>query len=329
MLNGKSILITGGTGSFGKAATKYILREYEPSRLVIFSRDEFKQSQMQKQFGMGRYSCIRYFIGDIRDRDRLSLAMQGIDYVIHAAALKQIPSCEYNPFEVVKTNILGTQNVIAAALQNCVKVAVLLSSDKAVHPINLYGATKLCAEKLFVRGNVYVPQDQDTRFACVRYGNVVGSRGSVIPLFLRQKALGELTITDERMTRFWLTLEEAVDLALRACVFAKGGEVFVPRLPSMRIIDLAYAIAPGVRHKVIGIRPGEKLHETLISTDEVAQTVEFENLYVILPRSVKDVLEEWRQVGIPVTFESYTSGTNPRWLNGPQLREMLKSLQDA
>lgn len=326
MLNGKSILITGGTGSFGKAATKHILREYEPSRLVIFSRDEFKQSQMQKQFGMDRYPCMRYFVGNVRDRDRLSLAMQGIDYVIHAAALKQIPSCEYNPFEVVKTNILGTQNVIAAALQNCVRVAILLSSDKAVHPVNLYGATKLCAEKLFVRGNVYVPQGQDTRFACVRYGNVVGSRGSVIPLFLRQKALGKLTITDERMTRFWLTLEEAVDLAFKAFELAKGGEVFIPKLPSMRIMDLARAIAPQARHKIIGIRPGEKLHETLISTNEINQTVEYRDMYVILPRDVRDALEEWRQIGTPVTFELYTSGTNTRWLDGPQLREMLKSL---
>jgi len=262
MLNDKTILITGGTGSFGKKCTEIILNRYKPKRLIIFSRDELKQFEMVQVFSEKKYPCIRYFIGDVRDKERLHRAFHGVDYVIHAAALKQVPALEYNPFEAVKTNILGAENIISAAIDNRVKRVVALSTDKAVNPINLYGATKLCSDKLFVAGNAY-SGDANTRFSVVRYGNVVGSRGSVIPFFLKQKENGILPITDSRMTRFWITLEQGVSFVLRSFEIMVGGELFVPKIPRMNIMDLAKAIAPECKYDIVGIRPGEKLHEVI------------------------------------------------------------------
>ncbi len=276
-----SILITGGTGSFGKKFTEIMLRDFHPKRLIIFSRDELKQHEMRTN-GLDDPS-LRYFIGDVRDIDRLRRAMDGVDYVVHAAALKQVPSCEYNPFEAVKTNVNGAQNVIDAAIDRGVKKVVAISTDKAVNPVNLYGATKLCAEKIFVQGNSY-SGPKGTRFSCVRYGNVIGSRGSVVPLFLEQKQNGKVTITDERMTRFWLTLEQAVEVVLKAFACMQGGEIFVPQISSMKIVDLVKAIAPDCSVEIIGVRPGEKLHEILITTEDGRNTVEYDGLYVILPQ---------------------------------------------
>jgi len=274
MLNDRVVLITGGTGSFGKKCTEIILRCYKPKRLIIFSRDELKQFEMAQIFSERDYSCIRYFIGDVRDKERLYRALHGVDYVIHAAALKQVPAAEYNPFEAVKTNILGAQNVINVAIDNEVKRVIALSTDKAANPINLYGATKLCSDKLFITGNVYVGRDQ-TNFSVVRYGNVIGSRGSVIPFFLKQRETGVLPITDMRMTRFWLTLEQGVEFVLKCLERMVGGELFVPKIPSMRIVDLAKAICPECELRPVGIRPGEKLHEIMISTDDARSTVEY------------------------------------------------------
>jgi len=280
MLDGKNILITGGTGSFGTKCTEVILKRYKPNKLIMFSRDELKQFEMEQVFSVQKYPCMRYFIGDVRDKERLHRAFQGVDYIIHAAALKQVPAAEYNPFEAVKTNILGAQNVINVAIDQKVKKVVALSTDKAANPINLYGATKLCSDKLFIAGNSYVGPD-DTTFSVVRYGNVVGSRGSVIPFFIKQKKNGELPITDPRMTRFWITLEQGVDFVLQCLERMVGGELFVPKIPSMNIMDLAKAICPECKTKVVGIRPGEKLHEVMIPIDDVMHTVEFDKYYVI------------------------------------------------
>ncbi len=276
----QNILVTGGTGSFGKKFTELMLQEYHAKKIVIFSRDELKQHEMR--IGGFDHSSLRYFIGDVRDIDRLRRAMTGIDIVIHAAALKQVPACEYNPIEAVLTNVIGARNVIEAALDMEIKKVMAISSDKAVSPVNLYGATKLVAEKLFVQANSYSGTGP-TRFSCVRYGNVVGSRGSVIPLFLEQRNNGKVTITDQRMTRFWLTLEQGVRFVVRCVKEMHGGEVFVPKIPSMNIMDLAKAVAPGCSVETIGIRPGEKLHEVLISEDEVRQTLELDDMYVIKP----------------------------------------------
>ncbi len=282
MFNDKTILITGGTGSFGKKCTEIILKRYKPKKLIIFSRDELKQFEMAQTFSDKKYSCVRYFIGDVRDKERLYRAFQGVDYIIHAAALKQVPTAEYNPFEAVKTNIIGAENIINAAIDKGVKKIIALSTDKAANPINLYGATKLCSDKLFIAGNAYVGRE-DAVFSVVRYGNVVGSRGSVVPFFLKQKETGVLTITDPRMTRFWITLEQGVDFVLSCLERMVGGELFVPKIPSMNIMDLAKAIAPECETKIIGIRPGEKLHEVMVPKDEARMTLDFGTHYVIQP----------------------------------------------
>lgn len=314
-----TILVTGGTGSFGKKFTKIMLEQYQPKKLIIFSRDELKQHEMR----VAGYDApnLRYFIGDVRDADRLRRAMKGVDLVVHAAALKQVPACEYNPMEAIMTNVNGAKNVIDAAIDTGVKRVVALSTDKAVNPVNLYGATKLCAEKLFVQSNAY-GGDDGTRFACVRYGNVVGSRGSVIPVFLDQRKNGKITITDPRMTRFWITLEQGVRLVIRAAETMLGGEVYIPKIPSMNIMDLAKAIAPECDVAYTGIRSGEKLHEQLISEDEARQTVELPDVYIVEPAhpwwSGRDHTEGKR---LPDQFR-YSSETNPEWLSIEQLQVM-------
>ena len=326
MFNGKNILITGGTGSFGKKATEIILKKYNPMRLIIFSRDELKQFEMAQIYPMSKYDCIRYFIGDVRDKERLNRAFQGVDYVIHAAALKQVPAAEYNPFEAVKTNIIGAQNVINVAIDQGVRKVIALSTDKAANPINLYGATKLCSDKLFIAGNAYVGRE-DTIFSVVRYGNVVGSRGSVIPFFLKQKENGYLTITDPRMTRFWITLEQGVEFVLWCLEHMCGGELFVPKIPSMNIMDLAKAIAPECETRIIGIRPGEKIHELMISRDDSRNTLEFDSFYVIQP----DFRFWTRRCSwngghkVPDGFE-YNSESNPWRLTVDEMKEITKDL---
>lgn len=325
MLNNKTILVTGGTGSFGKKCTEIILNRYKPKKLIIFSRDELKQFEMAQVFSKMKYPCIRYFIGDVRDKERLHRAFHGVDYVIHAAALKQVPALEYNPFEAVKTNILGAENIISAAVDNMVKRVVALSTDKAVNPINLYGATKLCSDKLFVAGNAY-SGDANTRFSIVRYGNVVGSRGSVIPLFKEVRKTGVLPITDTRMTRFWITLEQGVNFVLQSLEIMKGGEIFVPKIPSMTIIDLAKAIAPECDIKIIGIRPGEKIHEVMITEDDSRRTLEFNNYYVIQPDFHWWSAGEYEKNGgksVPEGFR-YSSDKNTQWLTVEELKKMVE-----
>jgi UDP-N-acetylglucosamine 4,6-dehydratase len=318
-----SVLVTGGTGSFGKKFAEVMIRDYQPKRLIIFSRDELKQHEMRTS-GFSHPS-LRFFIGDVRDRERLDRAMNGVDVVVHAAALKQVPACEYNPVEAVLTNIMGARNVIEAALDNKVKRVVALSTDKAVNPINLYGATKLVAEKLFVQANAY-SGGGPTRFSCVRYGNVVGSRGSVIPLFLRQREQGKVTVTDPRMTRFWITLEQGVRLVIRAIEEMHGGEVFVPKIPSMSIMDLVEAIAPGCEVEEIGIRPGEKLHEVLISEDEARHTLELEDIFVIQPVRPWWSLNNWPKGNpLPEGF-TYTSNNNTQWLSVEELKRLVEEL---
>ena len=324
MFNDKSILVTGGTGSFGKKFISIILKKYKPKKVIVFSRDELKQFEMQQTYNQ---PCMRYFIGDVRDEHRMEQAMYGVDYVVHAAALKQVPAAEYNPMECIKTNVNGAQNVINAAIKCGVKRVIALSTDKAANPVNLYGATKLCSDKLFVAANNLVG-DRDTRCSVVRYGNVVGSRGSVVPFFkgLIKKGATELPITDERMTRFWLKLEDGVHFVLKNFQRMQGGETFIPKIPSMRIMDLAEAIAPGVPTKIIGIRPGEKLHEIMCPADTYYDTLEFDDHYVIMPAInmgvdySKNVIGE---VGKPVEdgFE-YNSGTNPHFLTIEELSEM-------
>jgi UDP-N-acetylglucosamine 4,6-dehydratase len=314
------VLITGGTGSFGRKFAEVMLRGYKPCKLIIFSRDELKQHEMRTS-GFDA-DCIRYFLGDVRDVDRLRRAFSGVDVVIHAAALKQVPACEYNPFEAVMTNILGARNVVEAALDAGVKKVLAISTDKAVNPVNLYGATKLAAEKLFIQGNVY-SGNAPTRFSCIRYGNVVGSRGSVVPLFQQQARTGRLTVTDPRMTRFWLTIEQGVRFVIHAVEEMGGGEIYVPKIPSMKIMDLAQAIAPGCSVETIGIRPGEKLHEILISEDEARLTVELEERFVIrgaASNGSRQVPVEGRP--LPEGFR-YSSDTNTQWVQGDQFLELL------
>lgn len=324
MINDKTILITGGTGSFGKKFTQTVLKNFKPKKLIIFSRDEFKQYEMAKDFPVGKYP-IRYFLGDVRDRARLSRAFEGVNYVVHAAALKHVSALEYNPMEAVKTNILGADNIVEAALDQGVQKVVALSTDKASNPINLYGATKLAAEKVFIAANAY--GGGRVKFCAVRYGNVMGSRGSVIPFFmgLRDKGIKEFPVTDERMTRFWITLEESVDLVMKALNFGVGGECFVAMIPSMRVVDLAKAIDPQVKFKVIGIRPGEKLHESLISEDEGYSTRIFKKTYVILPQFYQN--EEMHQQYESATRVEegfmYRSNLNKEWLTVEQMRKML------
>lgn len=318
--DGADILITGGTGSFGRTFTKTLLREHSPHRLIVFSRDEMKQLEMRES-GLDHPS-LRYFIGDVRDVDRLRRAMAGVDVVIHAAALKQVPACEYNPFEAIMTNVMGARNVIDAALDVGVSRVVGLSTDKAVNPVNLYGASKLCAEKLFVQSNAYAGHHA-TRFSSVRYGNVVGSRGSVVPLFLRQRETGTITITDPRMTRFWITLEEGVRFVMRCVEWMHGGEVFVPKIPSMRITDLAQVLAADCRQEIVGIRPGEKLGEVLVAADESRQALEFDDMFVILPAHPWWSSEAWTE-GRPVPEGFvYASDTNDRWLTSEELAAMI------
>ena len=326
MLNNKNILITGGTGSFGKKCTEIILKRYKPRRLIIFSRDELKQFEMAQQFPDLKYDCIRYFIGDIRDKERLYRAFRNVDYVIHAAALKQVPAAEYNPFEAVKTNILGGQNVINVAIDRGVSKVIALSTDKAANPVNLYGATKLCSDKLFIAGNSYVGRD-DTVFSVVRYGNVAGSRGSVIPFFLKKRAEGVLPITDSRMTRFWITLEQGVDFVLKCLEIMVGGELFVPKIPSMNMMDLAKAVAPECKTEIIGIRPGEKLHEVMVPKDDAYRTIEYDDKYIIQP-DFRFFVRRFNSNGgkpVPEGFE-YNSESNPWKLSIKEAREMVKGL---
>lgn len=314
------VLVTGGTGSFGKKFVDIMLREYHPAKLIVFSRDELKQHEMRVA-GYDQPN-LRYFIGDVRDLERLRRAMHGVDIVVHAAALKQVPACEYNPMEAIKTNILGSSNVIEAAIDSGVKKVLALSTDKAVNPVNLYGATKLAAEKLFVQSNAYAA-GTSTRFACVRYGNVVGSRGSVVPIFIKQRQSGKLTIMDERMTRFWLTLEQGVRFVIGCIGLMQGGEVFVPKIPSTRIVDLARAIAPEAQFEFVGIRPGEKLHEVLISEDEARLALEREDMFVVTP-SVPLWQRNLHYEGnsLPDRFR-YGSDNNPEWLSLEQIQQMV------
>jgi len=326
MLNNKSILITGGTGTFGKAFVKTIIERYPTvNRLVIFSRDELKQYEMGQQFPMTKYSALRYFIGDVRDADRLRRAMEGIDIVIHAAALKQVPAAEYNPFECIKTNVIGAQNVIEACLDTDVKRVVALSTDKAAAPINLYGATKLCSDKLFTAAN-NIKGDRDLRFSVVRYGNVMGSRGSVIPFFLERRKKGVLPITDPAMTRFNISLQDGVDMVLWALENAQGGEIFVPKIPSYRITDVALAIGPDCEHPVVGIRPGEKIHEEMITSSDSFNTVDLGRYFAILPSTGQYSIESYCAAhgGQPVSpGYAYNSGSNTDFLTIEQLRQLI------
>lgn len=319
--NDKSVLVTGGTGSFGRKFVQVMLQDYHPDRLIVFSRDELKQHEMRES-GL-RHESLRYFIGDVRDRLRLRRAMDGVDVVVHAAALKQVPACEYNPIEAILTNIMGARNVIEAALDTEVQQVMALSTDKAVNPINLYGATKLAAEKLFVQSNAYAGGG-GTRFSCVRYGNVVGSRGSVVPVFIRQRENGTITVTDERMTRFWLSLEQGVRFTINCIEKMQGGEVFVPKIPSMRVVDLAKAIAPEAEVEFIGIRPGEKLHEVLISEDESRHTIELDQMYVVEPPGTFWFGHGWADRGEPLAEGyRYASDSNDRWMTVEELRELI------
>jgi len=324
-LNGRTVLVTGGTGSLGKKLTRKILSRWHPKRLIILSRDELKQSEMAQSFAD---PCLRFFIGDVRDKDRLYRAFDGVDFIIHAAALKQVPAAEYNPFEAIKTNVLGAQNVIDVAVDKGVKRVVALSTDKAANPINLYGATKLCSDKLFIAGNSYAG-GKPTRFSVVRYGNVVGSRGSVIPFFLKMRETGVLPITDPRMTRFWITLDQGAELVLSSFERMKGGEIFVPKIPSAGMMDVARAIAPECTTKVVGIRPGEKLHETLISEDDGRHTLEYDTHYVIQPQ-FSWWGEERKNGGKPVAEGfSYSSDNNSDVLNTLQIKNIIKEFCDA
>ena len=325
--NDKVVLITGGTGSFGKRFVKMMLEEYHPAKIIVFSRDELKQHEMRAA-GYDHPS-LRYFIGDIRDQERLRRALHGVDIVVHAAALKQVPACEYNPMEAIKTNILGSSNVIDAAIDAGVSKVLALSTDKAVNPVNLYGATKLAAEKLFVQSNAYAG-GKATRFSCVRYGNVVGSRGSVVPVFLKQREKGELTITDSRMTRFWISLEQGVRFVIRCVEEMHGGEVFVPKIPSMTVEDLAKAIAPRATINVIGIRPGEKLHEVLISEDEARTAVELDDMFVVQPAEALWFGRDWENKGKKIEDDfRYASNTNTEWLTVDQIQGIIAPIEEA
>src|SRR5690349_20390086 len=314
------VLVTGGTGSFGKKFVETMLREYGPRKLIIFSRDELKQHEMRAA-GLDGPS-VRYFLGDVRDQSRLERAFAGVSVVVHAAALKQVPACEYNPFEAIQTNVNGGKNVIEAAINCGVRRIVALSTDKAVNPINLYGATKLCAEKMFVQANAYSGV-QDTRFSCARYGNVVGSRGSVVPVFMEQRILGKITVTDPRMTRFWITLEQGVRFVIRCLEQMHGGEIFVPKIPSMKLVDLGRTIAPECEVEYVGIRPGEKLHEVLVSEDEARHTLETDEMFVIQPAHSWWSRQNWSNARpLPDGFR-YASDCNARWLTAEELWALI------
>ena len=330
-LDGASVLVTGGTGSFGKAFVATVLDRYpDVARLIVYSRDELKQFEMSHTFPESRYPAMRYFIGDVRDEARLARAMEGVDVVVHAAALKHVPVCEYNPFEAIKTNVLGAQNVIETAINAGVRRVVALSTDKAAAPINLYGATKLCSDKLFIAANNY-KGSRDIRFSVVRYGNVMGSRGSVIPFFMSKKSEGVLPITDERMTRFNITLQEGVEMVLHAIDNMWGGELYVPKIPSYRITDVAQAIAPDARLDIVGIRPGEKLHEDLITETDALSTVELASSFVILPATplwdVDAFIETFGGCMCPIGFR-YNSGANDEWLSVDDIRKLVREHVD-
>lgn len=321
--NALTVLVTGGTGSFGRKFTEIMLADHRPNKLIVLSRDELKQHEMRQTFPDSGDSPVRYFIGDVRDRERLYRAFHGVDVVIHTAALKQVPACEYNPLEAIQTNILGAKNVIDAAIDRGVKKVIAISTDKAVNPINLYGATKLCAEKLFIQSNSY-SGESGARFSCARYGNVVGSRGSVIPVFLSQRTNGVVTVTDPRMTRFWITLEQGVRFVIRCIEQMRGGEIFIPKIPSMKILDLVEAVAPGCKVEYIGIRAGEKLHEVLVSEDEARHSIELSDMYVIQP------LHPWwrvEQVGSPLPDGyRFASDSNTQWLSAADLQTLIEGI---
>ena len=325
MFTNKTVLITGGTGSFGRNFTKFIYDNYNPKKIIIFSRDENKQFRMAQHFSDSK-GILRFFIGDVRDQERLERAFNGVDIVVHAAALKQIPILEYNTFEAVKTNILGSKNVINAAINQQVERVVLISTDKACQPVNLYGSTKLCAEKLFINGNLY--STGKTRFSCVRYGNVLGSRGSIVETLIKKQFNGNIKITDERMTRFWITLRQSFELVLFALENMQGGEIFIPKIPSMKLVDLFNALAPNVTREIIGIRPGEKLHEILISKEEGRHSLELEKYFVVLPEyqelfELNKFYEHYHNSRkLPEDFY-FSSDTNSQWLTIKDLRKML------
>jgi UDP-N-acetylglucosamine 4,6-dehydratase/5-epimerase len=328
-LDGKGILITGATGSFGRRFVKTVLQRYSPKRVVVYSRDELKQFEMQLELPMAKHEPLRYFIGDVRDADRLRMAMRDIDVVIHAAALKHVPAAEYNPTECIRTNITGAENVIHAAIDASVEKVIGLSTDKAANPINLYGASKLAADKLFIAGNA-LAGSRGTRLSVVRYGNVVGSRGSVVPFFSRliEQGVGELPITDERMTRFWITLQQGVDFVLSSLGQMAGGEIFVPKIPSMRITDLARCMAPELEHKVVGIRPGEKLHEVMVTEDDARMTRDLPDRYVIEPNTAFRERPKRPWMDAPLAKEGfrYASDTNVDWLDEVAMRSLLQTL---
>ncbi len=324
IFDGKTVLVTGGTGSFGKKFVEIILKEHKPEKLVVFSRDELKQFEMAQIFSERDYRCLRYFIGDVRDKDRLYRAFYGVNYVIHAAALKQVPAAERNPFEAVQTNIIGAENIINAAIDCGIEKVIALSTDKASNPVNLYGATKLCSDKLFIAGNSYAGW-RKTRFSVVRYGNVIGSRGSVIPFFKKMRETGTIPITDTRMTRFWISLEQGVRFVIKCLEITEGGELFVPKIPSMNITDLAKAVAPDCRQEIIGIRPGEKIHEVLVTEDDARHTLEFDDYFIVEPEfhwwTAKTHISNG---GKPVKEGFvYASNTNDQWLTVEELRGLL------
>lgn len=331
VLDGASVLITGGTGSFGRAFVRRALEEHSPSRLVVYSRDELKQFELRQEFPIEKYPSLRFFIGNVRDRDRLYRALDGVDIVVHAAALKQVPAAEYNPLEAIKTNVLGAANVIDAAIDRDVKKVLALSTDKAANPVNLYGATKLCSDKLFVAANGY-SGTHDTRFAVVRYGNVVGSRGSVIPYFLAQRNTGVLTITDERMTRFLITLDRGVDMVLRGLETMVGGEIIVPKIPSVRVTDIARVVGPDCEHRVIGIRPGEKLHEVMVTEDDARLALEFPDHYIIQPTHAFWHQREYTgsETGKPCSDGfRYASDTNDVWLSDDEIAGLIMAVEGS
>lgn len=323
-LTGRIVLVTGGTGSFGRNFTRYVLDRMKPEKLIIFSRDEMKQGQMMQEFG--DHPALRFFIGDVRDKERLDRAFQSVDIVIHAAALKQVPTLEYNPIEAIKTNIIGAENIINAAIDCKVKKVIALSTDKAVNPVNLYGATKLCAEKLFAAANVYSGLE-GTKFSVVRYGNVLASRGSVVPIFMKQRRTGKLGLTDRKMTRFWITLDEAVRFVLRCLEWMQGSEIFVPKIPTMRVVDLAETIAPDCRIECIGIRPGEKIHEVLITEDESGNTLEYDDHFLIQPPYAPWKLNGHLNEGKPVSSGfRYDSSQTTHTLTREKLREIIQNI---
>ena len=326
ILDGKNVLVTGATGSFGKRFVRHVLDRHKPARLVIFSRDELKQFQMQEEI---QSPVLRWFLGDVRDTERLHRAFDGVQVVIHAAAMKQVPASEYNPMEAIKTNIIGAENVINVCIDQGVERVIALSTDKAANPVNLYGATKLCADKLFVAANA-LSGKHHTRFSVVRYGNVVGSRGSVIPFFMQKRAGGTIPITDPRMTRFWITLGQGIEFVLASLEGMRGGEIFVPKIPSMKVTEVAEVVAPGCRQEVIGIRPGEKLHEIMVTADDAINTAEFKRHYVIQPAAhwwdQARYLKDSGARRVAETFQ-YSSDSNPQWLTRAQLAEILKHEQ--